>query len=324
MTSKKLPLLIISGATATGKTSTSLHLAKKYQHLSPVIINVDSLLFYRELNIGTAKPSQQERDEIEHRLIDNRSINNPLNAADFTTLALKELEQCFENQRFPILVGGSGFYLRALVKGMYDSVDVSEEIKNDAEELFEREGIKPFIEFLNLNDPIRMKTLHENDHYRIKRAYEHFKMTGKPTSQAGDQFAGGDPYDFSQHRLDSWNILHLYMELPRDEHAQIIKDRTEQMLTSGFVEETKTLLNNGFTGQEKPMQSIGYKEILMMLYGELEQKDLQERIEGSTRKLAKQQRTFFAKIRPKHSLHPLKDKVKIDQLVSDWMSEGDQ
>lgn len=324
MSLKKKPLLIISGATATGKTSTSLQLAKTYKHLNPIIINVDSLLFYRELNIGTAKPSQQERQEVEHRLIDNRSINDPLNAADFTTLALKELEQCFENNLFPILVGGSGFYLRALVKGMYDSVDVSSDIKNEADNLFELEGIKPFIDFLNHHDPQRMQSLHENDHYRIKRAYEHFKMTGKPISQGGDQFAGGDPYDFNQHRLDDWRILHLYMQLPRDEHAQIIKDRTEQMLRSGFIEETKALLTSGHSGQEKPLQSIGYKEILMMLNGELEQKDLQDRIEGSTRKLAKQQRTFFAKIRPKHGLHPLKDKAKIDQIVSDWMSEGDQ
>lgn len=324
MSLKKLPLLIVSGATATGKTSTSLDLAKQYQHLNPVIINTDSLLFYRELNIGTAKPTTREREQVEHRLIDNRSITDPLNAADFSVLAMKELDECYRTKRFPILVGGSGFYLRALVKGMYDSVDVSLEIKEEAQILYEREGIDPFIQFLTVNDPARINSLHENDHYRIKRAYEHFKMTGKPMSLDGDQFAGGDPYDFNQNRLINWNILHLYMQLPRDEHARIIKERTTQMLENGFVEETKALLAKGYSGQEKPLQSIGYKEILMMLQSELAQKDLQDRIEGSTRKLAKQQRTFFAKVRPKHSLHPIKDKAKIDQLVSQWMKEGEQ
>ena len=321
---KRLPLLIISGATATGKTSTSLRIAKTYEHLNPVIINVDSLLFYQELNIGTAKPSQDELDEVKHRLINIRSITDPLNAADYTELALKELEECYQNNRFPILVGGSGFYLRALVKGMYESVDVSEEIKSKADQLYNESGIKPFVEFLKKNDPARAAQLHENDHYRIRRAYEHFQMTGKPMDQKGDEFAGGDPYDFSQHRLDCWDILHLHMELPRDEHAQIISDRTASMLKNGFIQETENLLKNGFTGKEKPIQSIGYKEILMMIDGELQEKELQTRIEGSTRKLAKQQRTFFAKIRPKSGLHPLNDKDKLDQIVATWLEKGDQ
>ncbi len=320
----RMPMLIISGATATGKTSVSLHLAKKYQRLNPVIINVDSLLFYRELNIGTAKPSIEELKEVEHRLINIRSINNTLNAADYTELALKELLDCYQTKRFPILVGGSGFYLRALVKGMYESVDVTNDIKKQADQLYDKDGVHPFIDFLQENDPNRLAQLHENDHYRIRRAFEHFKMTGKPMDQQGEDFAGGDPYDFNQHRLDSWNILHLHMELPRQEHAEIISNRTKKMIENGFIDEMKSLLAQGFSGQEKPLQSIGYKEIMMFLSGKLEEKELQSRIEGSTRKLAKQQRTFFAKIRPKTGLHPLKDKEKLDQIVSTWLDKGEQ
>tara|TARA_R110000868_G_scaffold124990_4_gene330254 strand:+ start:1764 stop:2735 length:972 start_codon:yes stop_codon:yes gene_type:complete len=318
---KTRPLIIISGATATGKTATSIRVANLLSTQRPRIINFDSLLFYKELNIGTAKPTQQEQAGIEHRLIDIRSINDPLNAADFTSMALKELEECFKDERLPILVGGSGFYLRALVKGMYDSIDVSSEVRDEAAKLFEEKGIEPFIEALKIHDPNRMQALHPNDHYRIRRAWEHWKMTGKPIAPGGEQFAGGDPYDFSKHRLDGWDFYHIHMEVPRPQHAEIIAKRTAEMLNAGFIEETKDLLDRGYSDQAKPLQSIGYREILAHFRGELEREVLAERIEGATRRLAKQQRTFFAKVRPKFSYHPIDDVAKIESDVVLWLKQ---
>lgn len=313
------PLLIISGATATGKTATSIRLAQMLKSHSPVILNFDSLLFYKELNIGTAKPSAQEQQGIEHKLIDIRSITDPLNAADFTSMALKELEACHTQNQLPILVGGSGFYLRALIKGMYDSLDVSDEVRHESAKLYQEHGIEPFIDVLKLNDPERMSKLHPNDHYRIRRAWEHWQMTGKPIAAAGSEHAGGDPYDFTQHRLNEWSIYHIHMQLPRPEHSMIIAKRTKAMLENGFIEETRSLLESNFSGKEKPLQSIGYREIMASFNGELEREQLQERIEGATRRLAKQQRTFFAKVRPKSNYHPLNDVAKLDHDVIEWI-----
>ncbi|MBH48182.1 MAG: tRNA (adenosine(37)-N6)-dimethylallyltransferase MiaA [Halobacteriovorax sp.] len=317
----KRPLIIISGATATGKTATSISIAKLLGEHAPRIINFDSLLFYKELNIGTAKPSKEEQAGIEHRLIDIRSINEPLNAADFMAMALDELEACEKENRLPILVGGSGFYLRALVKGMYESINVSDKVKQEAAALYEASGIEPFIKALKQHDPERMKALHENDHYRIRRAWEHFQMTGKPISPVGEQFAGGDPYDFSKHRLESWDFYHIHMQLPRPQHARIIADRTAKMLENGFIEETRQLLADGFSEDSKPLQSIGYREILAYFRGELEREVLAERIEGTTRRLAKQQRTFFAKVRPKFCYHPIDDVAKLQDDVVEWLKK---
>ncbi len=316
---KKRPLLIISGPTACAKTATSIHLAKLFKDASPRIINFDSLLFYRELNIGTAKPSQQERAGIAHELIDIRSITEPLNAADFTTMALELLMQVFKRQEFPILVGGSGFYLRALIKGMYDSPDVSEEVRSESAKLYEAHGIEPFISILKIHDPQRMDKLHPNDHYRIRRAWEHWKMTGKPVSAQGQEYAGGDPYDFSQHRLENWSPLHIHLDIPRNEHAEIIAARSAQMLQDGLVGEVQALLKQGYSGNEKPLQSIGYKEILCYLRHELDPSELTERINGATRRLAKQQRTFFAKVQPKSVYHPVLDVAKIERDVIQWL-----
>lgn len=316
---KNRPLIIISGPTATGKTATSIRLANALRSLNPHIINFDSLLFYRELNIGTAKPTTFERGDIKHSLIDVRSITDPLNAADFTTLALELLEASLKTDELPIIVGGSGFYLRALVKGMYDSVDVSDEIKAKGDALYQAQGIDPFIETLKLHDPQRLSMLHANDHYRIRRAWEHWQMTGKPVSPEGDEFAGGDPYDFSQHRLKDWSLFHIHLDIPRAEHNQIIETRTGQMLQDGFITETQELLNAGFSGEEKPLQSIGYKEILNFLAGHLAENELPERINAATRRLAKQQRTFFAKIKPKNTYHPIIDVAKIEEDVVNWL-----
>lgn len=317
----KRPLIIISGPTASGKTATSIRLAKLLASANPKIINFDSLLFYKELNIGTAKPTKEEQAGVKHALVDVRSITEPLNAADFTIEGLRELEDAFANSELPILVGGSGFYLRALIKGMYDSVDVSDEIKELNEKIYAQQGIDPFIADLKKNDPERIAVLHHNDHYRIRRAWEHWKMTGKPVSAAGADYAGGDPYDFSINRLAKWQHLHIHLDMPRPEHFEIISNRTRKMLEAGFVQETKNLLSAGFTGEEKPLQSIGYKEILMMLREELEEKELPERIDGVTRRLAKQQRTFFARITPKTTYHPLQDIAKIEADVVEWLKQ---
>lgn len=322
---KQRPLIIISGPTASGKTATSIRLANLFKNqITPRIINFDSLLFYQELLIGTAKPTKEEQAGIAHELVDIRSIRDPLNAADFTSLALALLEKCYEQQELPILVGGSGFYLRALVKGMYDSIDVSEEVREEGLRLYEAQGIEPFILALKQHDPERLAKLHENDHYRIKRAWEHWRMTGRPVQAQGEEHAGGDPYDFSKHRLDNWTLHHIHLDLPRPQHAEIIAKRTHKMMDDGFIGEVQNLLNSGFNGHEKPMQSIGYKEILAHLNGELAFDELEERINGSTRRLAKQQRTFFARVTPKEIYHPINDIAKLEADTLSWFKRSIQ
>lgn len=305
---KKPKVFIVSGPTACGKTKTSIELAKEIQgrtNQKVEIINFDSLLFYRELNIGTAKPTLAERQNIPHHLIDIASAKEPLNAADYLRYAKELLEKKVEEQVIPILVGGSGFYLRALIKGMYETPQTPEDVKIQVRSQYEKEGITPFLTLLEKHDPESLKTLHSNDHYRLLRACEFFLTTGNPISKEKEKKIQEDPYDFSRNSYPNWDFFHLYLDIPKDQHWNIIENRTRQMFADGLLVEVESLLKSGFTGEEKPLQSIGYKETVAYLRGAIpNQEELIQQISISTRQLAKSQRTFFAKVSPKMSYSP--------------------
>jgi len=290
--------------------------------LKPVIINFDSLLFYKELNIGTAKPTLEEKEGHPHLLIDICSAKEPMNAHDYIQRAEDKIISCHKAGEVPILVGGSAFYLRALIKGMYESTKVSEESKEEIDRLYKEEGIKPFIEFLQSKDPETMKILHENDHYRIIRAYEHILQTGQPFSAERKRMEALNPYDLSSGVHEDWEIHHIYLDLPKEEHWSYITRRTKQMFDQGLVKEVENLLSSGFTGEEKPLKSIGYIETIDYLQNKFEsESEYLERISISTRQLAKSQRTFFKKITPKFSYHPIEDEEEILKNAIDFIRE---
>ena len=315
-------LIIISGPTASGKTKTSIEIAKLIQNelkKEVEIVNFDSLLFYKEISIGTAKPTIQERDGIEHHMIDIESISGPMNAAQFIKKSETIITELMEQNKIVILVGGSAFYLRALLKGMYESPTPSPEIKKRLDELYKKEGIKPFIDFLKINDPESLLNLHENDHYRLMRAVEHFESSGTKISEQKKDLDKLNPYDFSV-IIHPWEILNIYLDVPKDEHFSIITKRTEEMFTQGLLEEIENLTKQGFSLNERPLASIGYKEAIEFKNGLFE--NLQqciERISISTRQLAKSQRTFFNKITPKESFNPIHDQVKIKECVTSFL-----
>lgn len=307
------PLIIISGPTASGKTSFSIKLAQKLVQsgLEAEVVNFDSILFYDELNIGSAKPSLEERQGIEHHLIGISKISSALNASDYIEMAEKKINELHARQVIPILVGGSAFYLRALIKGMYESTRADEKLQSDIKTLYESEGIAPFLSFLKTHDPQSHAVLHQNDHYRIMRAYEHFKMTGQKISEQKKKMDELKPYDFSVSGHPDWGQVHLYLDLPKEDHWGIIQKRTKQMFDMGLIQEVTDLKKMGYTGQEKPLQSIGYKEAIAYLDNDFNSiEDCMDRVNISTRQLAKAQRTFFNKVGPKTTFNPLKDESR--------------
>ncbi|MBC7539110.1 MAG: tRNA (adenosine(37)-N6)-dimethylallyltransferase MiaA [Bacteriovorax sp.] len=319
----KNKLIIISGPTASGKTKTSIDLAQKILlkfNLPTVIVNFDSLLFYKELSIGTAKPTMAERQGIPHFMIDIESIRSPMNAADFIKIGEIVIKEQLNLGKCVILVGGSAFYLRALLKGMYETVTPTKEIKDKIESHVQKEGIESTIAYLKLNDPESLANLHQNDHYRLMRAALHFEMTGTKFSSQKIVLDDQSPYDFSQ-IIHPWEILHFYLDLPKDQHFEIIKKRTENMFEDGLMSEIESLEKNGFILGEKPLNSIGYKEAIEWKNGLFaSQSKCIERIAISTRQLAKAQRTFFKKITPKLCFNPLDDQEKIFSAVEQFLS----
>lgn len=313
----KNKLIIVSGPTATGKTRISIEIAEKVPE--SVIVNFDSLLFYKEISIGTAKPTLEEQKGIPHYMIDVASISSPMNAADFIKMAQAKIEDLFSQNKIVILVGGSAFYLRALLKGMYESATPSEEIKTQIEKMFQEGGIESILGYLQTNDPESVKNYHINDHYRLMRAAIHFASTGTKISEQKQNLDEKDPYDLSS-VVHPWSILHLYLDLPKDKHFEIIQARTAKMFKDGLMEEIETLAGSGFTLEEKPLASIGYKEAIEYRRGLFNSaEECMERISISTRQLAKSQRTFFNKIHPKISFNPLLDREKIVLTVEQFL-----
>jgi tRNA dimethylallyltransferase len=317
-------LIVISGPTASGKTKTSIEVAKLIQNdlsLPAAVVNFDSLLFYKEVSIGTAKPTLEEREGIEHHMIDIESIHTPMNASQFIKKGEAVIKDLMAQGKVVILIGGSAFYLRALLKGMYEMEQGSPEIKKQMDAKYKAEGIGTFIEFLKLNDPQSLINLHENDHYRLVRAVEYFEATGTKISDRKKELDQLNPYDFSNINQD-WNVLHLYLDLPKDEHFKIIIKRTEQMFAQGFMEEVLELEKTGFFLKDKPVATIGYLEALDLNKGLFaSEKDCIERIAITTRQLAKAQRTFFNKITPKESFNPIHDQAKIKERVTAFIKE---
>ena len=310
----KFPLFIISGATASGKTSLSIALATACidQGIPAEIINFDSLLFYKDLNIGTAKPTVEERAGVPHHLIDICNVSEEMNANRFIELATNLIKELHTRKVVPILVGGSAFYIRALIKGMYEGTTITEETRSRVNQIHQEKGIDYIREVLKKEDPESYESLHENDEYRNLRAYEFLMQTGSPISLEKSKIE--DPYDFSQTSHPEWEPYHIYLTLSKEEHWPIIESRTQEMLDNGLIDEVKTILaKEKVKGNEKSLQSIGYKETIDFLSGgELQTiEQLRERIYISTRQLSKSQKTFFKKIKPKHNYHPLQDKDKI-------------
>lgn len=308
-------IIIISGPTAMGKTDLAIFIAKKY---SLPVLNFDSLLFYREISIGTAKPTNEERQGVPHHFVGFRSIQNPMNASQYRELALAKILELQSQRICPILVGGSGFYLQALLNGMYDSPSTPKEILEKSEILYRLEGIDPFLKLLKQYDPLSFDRYHENDHYRIRRAIEHYWHTGSPFSLAREQKSLQT--HCSPQYIYNWEILHLYLNISPTDHWPIIEKRTLTMIQQGLIEEVQELLKQGYDSKLKPLQSIGYKQVLEYLEGKINSKqELIEKINIATRQLAKAQRTWF-KSRQKEEFHPLEQKQECLDKIEDFLN----
>ncbi len=313
-----MKVIIVSGPTASGKTDLAVELARKY---GGEVVNFDSLLLYKEIKIGTAKPTLEERQMVTHHMIDIRSISEPMNAADYARNAMPIIENLLSQKKLVYLVGGSGFYLQALLKGMYESKTTPKDIIKKSDDLYQRDGIDPFLTILKAYDTASFERYHANDHYRLRRAVEHWWTTGLPLSSARIEKDQSNE-NLGKPSIHDWDLLHIYLNIPKEEHSKIIENRTDRMLATGLIEEVKDLLARGFNGLEKPLQSIGYKETLDFIFGVHKSlKDCRERIIISTRQLAKSQRTWFNRDEFKESFHPIEEKQKVFLRMDDFLKK---
>lgn len=273
-----LPYIVIIGATASGKSALALRLAKE---LAGEIINCDSVAMVKGFDIGSAKPSAQEQESIPHHLLDVVSAEEPLDARRFADLAEAALKDIKTRKRLPLVVGGSGLYLRALWKEQWHDLPKDEALRSELSQYTAAE----LRQQLQLLDPERAAQLHPNDRYRLQRALEIAKLTGQ-TLAAQEQVASERNKAF---------VIYLPCERPKLEER--IRLRTQGMLRIGLVAEVEQLLAQGISAEAKAMQSIGYASVIRFLKGELKEQQLEDDIVLATRQYAKRQETWFKKIK---------------------------
>jgi tRNA dimethylallyltransferase len=273
------PLVFVVGATGVGKSQWAFESAQK---TGGVILNCDSLQTYQELDIGTAKPSMELRAALPHFLFDIIPPGNVLTAGDFRRTALSILES--ELPKHPVFaVGGSGFYIQALEKGMFEIDKVDPQIEESVRAEFERLGSEKFFTELQKMDPETAAILNPNDSYRVQRAMVVFRGHGKKLSDLKKQF--------KQQTLP-YALIKVGLRQSRERLRSKIILRTQQMLQDGFIDEVRGLIAKGF-GSWSMLQSVGYKQIQMFLNGELTEAQLPDEIVLRTMQLAKRQMTWF-------------------------------
>lgn len=295
-------VLVICGATASGKTALSLACAKKF---NGEIVSADSMLVYKGLDIGTAKPSFVERDGIAHHMIDVVSPFENFSVSDYESMALPIIERLLSEGKLPIICGGTGFYIHSLLyKSQFGNVGADEKIRAKYERLTEEFGKEYVHGLLREKDPESAEKLHYNDVKRVIRALEIYDLTGKAKSLQQDK------------PIPRFDFVSVSIEYPRETLYERINLRVEQMFTQGLVQEVETLLQSGVTEDMQCMQGIGYKEIAEGLRVGATEEEMQELVKKNTRNYAKRQQTFFKRMQNHIYLMPDEPMVrKVEELL---------
>lgn len=283
---KKKPMIILTGPTAVGKTDLSIQLAKA---INGEIISADSMQVYRHMDIGSAKVTPEEMDGVPHHLIDVLEPEEEFNVVVFQKLAKEALTGIYERGHIPIIVGGTGFYIQAL---LYD-IDFTENdgdtaIRRELEKLAQIQGAGCLHQMLQEIDPESAAAIHQNNVKRVIRAIEFYRQTGKKISLHNEQEREKQsPYQFLYYVLDTDRKI-LYERIDR---------RVDLMMEHGLVDEVKHLADMGCTRDMVSMQGLGYKEILDYLSGEIPLEEAVYILKRDTRHFAKRQITWFKRER---------------------------
>lgn len=276
-------ILTILGPTASGKTKVSLEIADK---INGEIISADSRQVYRYMDIGTAKPNLEERKRIPHHLIDIIEPDEYFSAADYSTRARKAIKEIVSRGKEPIVVGGSGLYLRALFKGFFKGTGRDEKFRQKQKEKADKFGIETLYQELKEKDPEATEKIGPHNLARIIRALEVYELSGQRIS---------DLQKKGEYPSKEFDFIKIGLKIDRGKLYQGIDQRVEDMISSGLVDEVESLKAKGYNSSLAPLRTFGYKEILQYLNGEISLDEAKEKIKLNTRHFAKRQLTWFKK-----------------------------
>ena len=272
-------LIVVAGPTAVGKTALAIRLAKYYE---TEIVSADSRQFYREMDIGTAKPSSEELDAVKHHFINSLSITDAFNVGDYEKEALKLLTRLFKKHDIVIAVGGSGLFISAIINGLDDIPPSSGENRDKLNRLFTEKGISFLQEKLKNTDPVFYKEVDLNNPQRIIRALEVYETTGKPFSKFRKKIQKPRPF----------NIIQIGLNINREQLYENINNRVDLMIKNGLIQEVKKLSSFRHLN---PLNTVGYSELFDYFDGNSTIDEAILKIKQNTRRFAKRQLTWFNK-----------------------------
>ncbi len=277
----KKPVIIIAGPTACGKTAVSVELAKK---INGEIISADSMQIYKFMDIGTAKISEEEKQGINHYLIDELYPDEEYSVAIFQNMAKRYYKKICEKGKVPIIVGGTGFYINAFVKDTnFEETENSDILRDRLQEIADQQGSDFLFEMLRKCDPKSCDTIHPNNIKKVIRAIEYFEQTGRPISEHNET---------EKDKISPYNTTFVVLNMERTILYERINKRIDIMLEKGLIYEVSELLRN-YEPNLVSMQGLGYKEIVSYLQGKISLEEAVYILKRDTRHFAKRQITWF-------------------------------
>jgi tRNA dimethylallyltransferase len=280
---ERQPLIVLLGPTAVGKTDLSLDLCQQFQG---EIICADSRQIYRGMDIGTAKPTPQERARVPHHLFDIRTPAEALSVSEYQELAYRTIDDVHARKRVPFLVGGSPLYIRAVVEGLrIPEVPPDPALRAELEAYAEQQGWEALFRRLQRLDPATAARTDPKNVRRVVRALEIVMTTGRSKTE----LEGSDP--------PPYHILQVGLDRPRDALYARIDQRVEQMVARGLLDETRRLLDAGYDASLPAMSSLGYREMIAHLHGGMTLEEAMQKIKTETHRYARHQYTWFRRMR---------------------------
>ncbi len=279
-----LPLIVIAGPTAVGKTDLAIRVA---QNLNTEIISADSMQVYQYMDIGTAKPTLEQQLRAKHHLIDIVEPSQDFSVADYQTLFTQVVDEIHSQGKIPLMVGGTGLYIRACLRSFsFTDPGADPGLRQELwEQALNSENPSMLHEQLTKVDPLTAQRIHPNDNHRIIRALEVYLRTGIPFSEMPKKQPSNNPY----------HTIYLFLDRNRDELYRRIDERVASMIDQGLIQEVEGLLRLGYTSKLKAMQSLGYLQINQYLQSKISLEEALDLIKQKTRNYAKRQLTWFRK-----------------------------
>ena len=306
---QKNKVIVICGPTASGKTSLSIELAKQ---IDGEIVSCDSMQIYKDMTIGTAKPTKEEMQGIKHYLIDCVSPEVRYSVADYKKDSINAIKEIISKGKVPIIVGGTGLYLESLIYGIeYNEIETDLEYRKALEDIEKNEGLEKLYEMAKQIDEQAIEKISHNDKKRIFRVLEIYHSTGKTKTELEIESRKNGP---------DYNYILFGINMDREKLYDRINRRVDIMIKQGLIEEVKDVLNK-YKEFPTAMQGLGYKEVVAYLEGEMTKEDMIEKIKMETRRYAKRQITWFKKYKDIKWINGLEDINNNIRIILEEYSE---